>query len=322
MKVEKFKELLRKVEQGVASDAERFIVDKWYDSFEEKELFTDEDERRSTHLRVWDKIGVNREYKSKKWSPLWIRIAAILLAVLTIGGYIWHANVADIPGSGVLATENKSKETHLVYTGPGEKKLVTLPDGSSIWLNANSQLEIPGGFGKSSRLVVLKGEAFFDIKRSEKFDFKVDVGEMSVKVLGTSFNISSYEQLDYTQIRVSTGRVSVDHKELGGIAQLSKGQMLSYKRDGQWSQITEIDASRADGWKNGTVNLDKASFEELALHLNNIYGVNLISQNKSTKTYSYNLQIHADRSIEQTMDIICSMHQIKYRRNGNDVILY
>lgn len=324
MKLEKFKELLRKVDQGTASDAERFIVDTWYDLFEEKEkqVFSDEAERESTRQRMWHRIGVDREHKPVKWMPRWIRAAAILLAIVAVGGYFWRANDADTTRLVSIATDSSDEQLRLIVTGPGQKKLVTLPDSSLVWLNANSQLEIPEGFGKSARLVALKGEAFFDVKPSDGLVFRIDVGDVSVNVLGTSFNINAYEQLDHTQIWVSTGRVSVGHSTLGEIAQLERGQMLSYKRVGQSSQITQIDASMADGWKDGIITLDKASFKELALHLNNIYGVNLLSEKKSTETYSYNMQIRADRSIEQTMDIICSMHRIKYRRNGNDIILY
>lgn len=144
MKLEKFKELLRKVDQGTATDAERFIVDTWYDVCKEKEkqAFSDEAERESTRQRIWHGIGVDREYKPVKWMPMWIRVAAILLAIAAVGGYFWRANDADTARLVSVATESSDEQLRLIVTGPGQKKLVTLPDSSLVWLNANSQLEI------------------------------------------------------------------------------------------------------------------------------------------------------------------------------------
>jgi ferric-dicitrate binding protein FerR (iron transport regulator) len=90
----------------------------------------------------------------------------------------------------------------------GETKEVSLPDGSTVWLNEASKLTYNKSFGSQSRMATLEGEAFFEVARDEEKPFKVSSGGVTTKVLGTSFNIKNERKNNKVEIVVSSGKVA------------------------------------------------------------------------------------------------------------------
>ncbi|XHR98371.1 FecR domain-containing protein [Mucilaginibacter sp. UC70_90] len=81
-------------------------------------------------------------------------------------------------------------------------------------------------------------------------------------------------------------------------------------------------AKKSKGWVEGRNALSNASFRELALTVNNIYGVKLTSKNKQTDTYKYNIIISQSHTVDETMRLICSIHKNSCRRQNNEVTMY
>ncbi|WP_256014039.1 FecR family protein [Desertivirga xinjiangensis] len=129
----------------------------------------------------------------------WIKIAAMVLLVLTIGVLSYK----QLSTSGLIEVE----------TLAGQHKELILPDGSKVWLNSNSSLTYEESFNSDEqRTVKLTGEGFFEIKRNPDKPFIVTTGRTLTQVLGTSFNI---KQEDEGNIKVSvvTGKVSFKSKD-------------------------------------------------------------------------------------------------------------
>lgn len=133
----------------------------------------------------------------KRNRRLLIPIAAlcILAAVLLV---VWR------PDTSPPAVKQVSE----VQTRSGSRTRLTLPDSSTVWLNAGSKLSYGTGFGTSHREVTLSGEAYFDVKKS-KTPFIIHTSAIRVTVLGTAFNVKSYPNEKTTETSLVRGKVEV-----------------------------------------------------------------------------------------------------------------
>lgn len=123
-----------------------------------------------------------------------------------------------------------------------------LPDGTKVWLNANSKLYFPDQFATGERNVKIEGEAFFDVVKDVNRPFKVAVNELQIAVLGTSFNIRSYHPK-----RVSTTLItgSIEATYHNRIIKLSPGKKVILNADNDDFRISDADIESAVAWKEG-----------------------------------------------------------------------
>lgn len=138
-------------------------------------------------------VRLENRFKSRTF----MRIAASALLIIGIGVTFLYLN-----NSGVL-----SQNITIAANAYERNKEVSLPDGSKVYLNRNSELSYNKSLGKSSRSVKLKGEAFFDITRDPSKPFIIDAGNARVNVLGTSFSVLTNNPKNEVEVFVKTGSV-------------------------------------------------------------------------------------------------------------------
>lgn len=98
---------------------------------------------------------------------------------------------------------------YVVEVPDGAKSKITFPDGSIVWLNAGSKVKYDSNFAKASRKVELTGEGYFEVSKNKELPFVVSTGKLSVKVLGTKFNLKSYEEDSELKVTLKEGAVKV-----------------------------------------------------------------------------------------------------------------
>jgi len=125
----------------------------------------------------------------------WLKIAAAVLVIIT--GTLFYLTHRNKPG--IQIASNLAVRTD------------TLPDGSVLTLNKGTQIELPAAFaGKERQVVLTKGEAFFDVAPDQSKPFIIRTGDLSVQVLGTSFNVKNKN--GNIEVIVETGRVQVSRQ--------------------------------------------------------------------------------------------------------------
>lgn len=136
----------------------------------------------------------------------WLQQAAIWtgIALLAGGSFLWwgHTEKQQAEKTGIAAL----KQVSLRHGAP-EK--TTLPDGSTVWLNAGSRIRYAGDFILNKREVFLDGEAYFDVKQDDAHPFIVHVGNVAIRVLGTEFNVQAYPHEDRIETTLIKGKVQV-----------------------------------------------------------------------------------------------------------------
>lgn len=125
-------------------------------------------------------------------------VAASVILVLGCAFFYW------------MHTSEQTKRTHnIVVTKKGSKTNLVLPDGTKVWVNADSRLSYDKDFGNSMREVYLTGEAYFDVIKDKKRPFIVHTNNIDVKVLGTAFNVRAYGDEQNTQTTLLRGSIEV-----------------------------------------------------------------------------------------------------------------
>ncbi|MBO9152250.1 FecR family protein [Chitinophaga sp. GCM10012297] len=157
-------------------------------------------------------------------------------------------------------------------TPRGGQFRITLPDGSAVWLNAESSLRFPVAFSGAERRVEMTGEAYFEIKQDAAHPFRVQVTpQTEVTVLGTHFNVNAYTNEPGISATLLEGAVQV--KAGNDSRRLSPGQQARVNRSGQITVLRNVDTEEAVGWKNEIFYFRDADIQSVMRQLERWYDV-------------------------------------------------
>ena len=255
-------------------------------------------------------IRTNPDRKTTIEKPgAYVRIAVGLAAaiIIIVVGYQWM-------GKGTVGElDNIEKVELITRTNPkGQKSTITLPDGSQIKLNAESSLTFESDFGEKNRIVSLSGEAFFEVRRDVEMPFIIRTGKLQTKVLGTSFDVRSYESEGNIQVVVVTGEVEVSDS-LGTAVILNPKEVLEYSvYEGNIKRSVCRDFKSVIGWKDGFLVFDNEPIPKVVEKLENWYGVNIDSSDGCRIAGFYPGEYH-NKSLETVMDGISYASGFQYQ---------
>lgn len=174
-----------------------------------------------------------------------------------------------------------------IQTPKGGKYQVRLPDGSKVWLNSASTLSYPTTFAGNERKVQLKGEAYFEISPNKNIPFRVQSGNQIVEVLGTHFNINSYDDEDYVKTTLLEGSVKVilnsKPNEISNTKLLKPGEQSLTKSTHSGIRIENADTEKAVAWKNGYFKFRNTPIREIMREIERWYDVELVYEGKIPK---------------------------------------
>lgn len=278
------------------------------------------DELPYTHIDVdkdWQKVS-GRIKKRRNYTVIW-KYAAVLLLLAAASFVLMRA-------SGWLPLEGEETVTAIVAP-IGSQTYVTLPDSSTIWLNAGSKILFNSGFGRSNRNITLNGEAFFNVEKSE-VPFKVTTPHYDIAVLGTAFNVRAY---DDDQAQVTTlvrGSLRVNNIRTGSgvkAALLRPGQRLTLMKNDDISKQTValeegVDIAAETDWKDGWLSVRSESLEAFARKLERLYDITIHFEDDELKNYRYTGKIK-QLSLEQVLKALALTSPIEFEIKEKQVIV-
>lgn len=180
---------------------------------------------------------------------------------------------------GELAYETDNKQAaasvfNTIVTPRGGKYQLTLPDGSKVWMNAESTLRYPTTFNGKTREVFLTGEAYFEIAHNPAQPFHVQVNDMKVEVLGTHFNIMAYENEAANAVTLVEGAVSVSTpaQQVG----LKPGEQMLQESNGNMNVLSDVNVQQVLAWKNGYFQFNSERLDRLMRQIERWYDVSVV----------------------------------------------
>lgn len=206
-----------------------------------------------------------------------------------------------------------------IQTPKGGKYQVRLPDGSKVWLNSASTLSYPTTFAGNERKVQLEGEAYFEISPNKSVPFRVQSGNQIVEVLGTHFNINSYDDEDYVKTTLLEGSVKVILNSKANVVSNTKllkpGEQSLTKSSNSGIRIENADTEKAVAWKNGYFRFRNTPIREIMREIERWYDVELVYEGKMP-TDEFTGFISNDVKISAVLKIMEESGGVKFTVKG------
>ena len=190
---------------------------------------------------------------------------------------------------------------------------LVLSDGTKVWLNADSKMKYPVSFGKDKREVSLHGEGYFEVAKDSTRPFIVSTEKMDVKVLGTTFDVNTYEDEGKSFVVLVEGLVEVSAGK-GESRIITPGHMAEVNMyDTQAKiQISKCDAEHYIAWKNGNFSFRNASLTEILKRVSRYYDVTVIREQVFEEEY-YTGDVSSDVSLESLLAVIESSTSVSFK---------
>jgi len=205
----------------------------------------------------------------------------------------------------------------------GKTFKVALSDGTIVHLNSGTSLRYPAHFLKNqNRQVFLTGEAYFEVAKDKMHPFIVNARDINVEVLGTKFDVSTYEEDPTTNVVLAEGKVSLykDQKTDKNQVYLTPGLKGSNKKGQDLITTEKVNVSNYTAWINGTLVFKQLSFDAIMKKLERNYNVVFINKNKTLGKEIFNATFEKE-SIENVMKYLSESYDIDYKIKGNKIII-
>lgn len=201
----------------------------------------------------------------------------------------------------------------------GSRSEITLPDGSVVKLNAGSQIGYAYDHETGTRKVDFRGEGFFEIAKSDA-PFVITVpGDMRVKVLGTVFNLSAYEDDSAVITTLLEGSVEMDHSS-GEKLMLHPGQTGIYDKTTQTMAHSDANSAHAYGWLNNKLYMEDMSLAQVCKYLGRRFDVEIATEGIIGEKIQYT-GVLQEETIIDVLDALCRLSRIKYRMKGKEITI-
>lgn len=281
------------------------------------------------------------------------KIIRIIRYSLKIAGIVIFTFLATITalyfierGFSEQYTQAKLTET---IVPKGAKAEVILPDGTEVWLNADSKLSYGVNFGKLNREVNLEGEGYFKVAHNSRNKFIVHAQDLAITALGTEFNVKAYPEENMVEALLVEGKITVDSKKIKSqqVVSLVPNQCLVYqkksrrmvvvtdseihkneklntpplqKKPAHVEQIiAKFDPKAITSWKDDNWVIDQEKLSDLAIKLERKYDVNIKFKDASLKNFRFTGTLK-DESLEQVLRVIALTSPIVYEIDGKNVL--
>lgn len=181
-------------------------------------------------------------------------------------------NILDYSQHAAAADSEKTAINTLTIPA-GMKYQLRLPDGTHVWLNAQTTIKYPALFAAAERMVELDGEAYFEVKEKAAQPFKVKTKAQQIQVLGTELNVSAYSGDPVTATTLVGGAVRVS----GGAASqvLRPGQKASVSNKSGEMSVASVDVDDVLAWKNGFLNFSDDRIEDIMRQVARVYNIEI-----------------------------------------------
>ncbi|MDR2921034.1 MAG: FecR domain-containing protein [Tannerella sp.] len=260
--------------------------------------------RTSSHQKKKMHLSLPHSYR--------MRVAAFILLLLSVGytGY-WLGDHND---------QKRITMNHLL-TGPDGKGEYLLPDGSTVWLNANSVLKYPATFTGGKRTVQLEGEALFEVKEDRKKPFFVNADGLDIEVVGTRFLARNYSHKNMVQALLVNGCVKISGNYFPGNQTLHPGELLTYNKQTGQTDLQNVNTDDYTNWIHSKMVFDKTNLAHVIINLEKWFDVEIVATPELIRNTHMSFTVRRE-SLEEILKNMALTAPIDYKWEGKVLHLF
>jgi ferric-dicitrate binding protein FerR (iron transport regulator) len=314
-------ELLVKYLLGETSEEENLLIQAWINkSATNKKQYEDfktiwEESKRLAAVSTADEGAAWQRFKTRleqnketavvrRIMPRsWWRIAALFI-VIAGTGYFGYRLFSEKPVENIVVASHQST------------KIDTLPDGSVVILNKNSEIDYPSKFKGDTRTIALKGEAFFNVTPNKKKPFIIHVNDVTIRVVGTSFNVRSVNGV--TDVIVETGVVQVTRKNK--TAELHPNEKVKILQSDSILIKDTVEDKLYNYYRSKQFVCDNTPLWKFVEVLNEAYNANIVIDNPKLRSLPLTAPFD-NESLDRILDVIHETFNITVTKEKDRIIL-
>ena len=221
-----------------------------------------------------------------------------------------------------LETNSSKLRYNYLLIGRGEEYQLTLADGTKVWLNSESKLTYPTQFASHIREVELEGEAYFEVMKNVKAPFFVKTKQMNIEVLGTSFNVSVYQDEENMKATLVEGSVKI-------VPNYGNSETLIIKPNEQAIfniyadniNIKTVDAQSYGRWRVGVFAFNEATLEEIMRKLSRWYKIRIFFQDDVVRNYQFSGKLPRFKTCNVLLEMIEKTTDIQFEIKDTETVI-
>lgn len=314
-------EIIRKVlnDQGKAEEIQQVIT--WLGSKEGQRYLSEhmDNQWNNGHIHIpnnipsakmWNKISRNMSRSFNLIRFKWQYAAALIPIIIIIGVFTYRNSF-------------RHSETPVAWNTLsvpyGEKTNLVFQDGTSVFLGPGTNIKYPTSFSKDKREVTLSGEAYFDVASNPECPFIIRLGNVNVKVLGTSFNIMADPKNENIKVKLDEGKINLYTDSCQTI--LHPGECAVYnKRTENISIHTDAGTCYTD-WKSGLIRFNDALLPDVLETLSRKYGALFQIKDSTICQYCYTFTLKG-KTLHEVLTSMKSITPLQFKIQNDTILVY
>ena len=207
----------------------------------------------------------------------------------------------------------------------GKTSLITLCDGTKVWLNSGSKLIYPPVFIGKKREVYIEGEAIFEVTHSKTKPFHVKTRDYDIKVLGTIFNVNAYADEKKSSTVLKQGKVEISYKRNSVLAKekvvILPGQRIVYDQDKNTITQQTVNTDEFMSWQYGYLAFRSEKMDNILKKLTRYYNIEIILEDVQLQNQTFSGNLDLKNSPEEVLEMIAQTTPFTYKHEDNTFII-
>ncbi|MDR2274989.1 MAG: FecR domain-containing protein [Sphingobacterium sp.] len=222
------------------------------------------------------------------------------------------------PGNLVYTASKKVSKIHsnTLATPRGGRYQLTLADGTQVWLNAQSSITYPSAFQGSSREVTISGEVYFEVAHNATMPFRVRSENQLIEVLGTHFNVNTYNAKSRTKTTLLSGSIALTNTHQRIILKPGEQGIVA----GHSMSVKNVDPAEVIAWKEGYFDFTDADISSVIDELGRWYNVDIHYQGTTTPE-TFTGRIPRSWPFEKVLNLLKTFKSIQVEMQGRRLIV-